>query len=118
MEIEFEEVEGIGVFCPSGQLDYSSTLKLMEAITTRFSSGANRFLVDLQYVQYVNSAGYSILGILFSEAKKSGVKIALCGIPGLTKGSLDKVPIPELELFFDTREDAIQDLNLMVKGFE
>ncbi len=110
-ELQSSVVEGVRIFFPKGILDYSSTLKLLETITSHFSQNDNKLIIDMQQVDYINSAGYSILSLLFVEAKKSGIRLLLCGLKEMDRKNLALLKFPDIENTFSTQQEALSKIH-------
>ncbi len=73
--------ENIIIIQLSGELiDRNQAVALLEEIEAAISSGANKFLLNLQELKYVNSSGLNVLINILTKARKAGGDLAVCNV--------------------------------------
>ena len=100
LEITQRETNGIYLLALSGRLvlgQESSGLRI--TVDNLLSSGATKIVINLEHVNYVDSAGLGTLIELHRKAKDKGAKLKLCNLRPNLKQALE---IARLLPIFDT----------------
>src|SRR6187431_2898305 len=71
---------GIAIVTPTGRLDSLAAPKLQSALAALETAGERRLVIDLGRVDYISSAGLSVLFTLAKRLRENGGALALCGL--------------------------------------
>ncbi len=102
MELTFENTDGVMVLTLRGRLDAATSPEAESGIAGRIDS-ASAWLVDLEEVDYVSSAGLRVLLLLAKKLQQKGGKLALCR---LTSGVREVFDISGFSLIFKIYPDC------------
>lgn len=80
MEVERTEIGGVTVLMPIGRLDSAESLSFEDKLMGILDDGASQILVDGDSLDYISSAGLSVLLMGAKRLRASGGRIALCGL--------------------------------------
>lgn len=101
MEIEKQDIEGVGVVAPVGRIDGSNAAEVEGAILPMFSAH-RAIVIDFARLSYISSAGLRVLLIAAKASKAKGIPLALCG---LSKPVHDVLRMGNFTKLFDIHED-------------
>lgn len=87
MEIDFREVEGIGVLCIEGELDALTAPELTKFFDTRVGDKYPNLVADLQELNYSSSAGIRVFLGLARSSRQNGGDLRLAAV----QPAVDKV---------------------------
>ncbi len=79
MEITATEMNRVLLLALEGRIDSSNASQLGEVFNTWFGKGKNNFVVDLEKVDYISSAGLRELVSALKRARQEGGDLRLCG---------------------------------------
>jgi anti-sigma B factor antagonist len=82
MELRIRKSEEIYVIDVQGELDLYNAYKLKELLTTMLEKKIERFIINLDEVEYIDSSGIGALIYISSTVKKSNLKLAITNIHG------------------------------------
>jgi len=75
------ELDGaIATFKMAGDLTHTSEQRLLNAYEKADASKAKHLVLDFQQVEYINSAGMSIIISVLTRAQEAGQKLRACGL--------------------------------------
>jgi anti-sigma B factor antagonist len=122
MEITERRTVDVVTLGLSGRLDTTTAKTFEEKILTRIESGDRRFVIDLEQLDYVSSAGLRVFALAGKRLDSTNGKLVLCGfkktIPYYT---LNRPRDPVREVFdvagfssifstYSSHDDAIKSL--------
>lgn len=61
-------------------IDKNQALELLTEIENHLQKGENKFLLNFNKLDYINSSGLNVLINILTKARKSGGDIVICGI--------------------------------------
>ena len=100
---------GVTVIALDGALDSETAPPAQQTVGALMPAGA-RVVLDLSRTSYLSSAGLRVLLVLYRQARGSGGRLALAGVPAEVRavmsatGFLDALPVA------DTVEDGVAAL--------
>jgi anti-sigma B factor antagonist len=122
MEITERRTADIVTLCLSGKLDGTTAKAFEEKILGQIESGDRRFIIDLEQLDYISSAGLRVFALAGKRLDSTNGKLVLCGfkktIPYYT---LNRPRDPVREVFdvagfssifstYSSHDDAIKGL--------
>lgn len=106
MEIQTEQINSERfILTPTGRLDAESSPQLRQAILDQIDAGANRILVDLTQVDFMDSSGLSALVSGMKSLRSSGGMLAICKANPQVRTALR---LTMLDRVFPAHEDQSQ----------
>lgn len=92
-----------------GRMDASSSPMLKETVRAMTREGKKYFVMDLQFVSFIDSTGLGVLSNLLRAARAAGGDVCLVVIPNSTIFDILKiVRFEHVFEIFDTPEQALE----------
>ncbi|MEX2643438.1 MAG: STAS domain-containing protein [Acetobacterales bacterium] len=80
MEVERSKQGAVLVVVPKGRLDSAEALQFEDELMDAIGAGESRLLIDFSSLDYISSAGLSVLLMAAKRLKPDGGRIALCAM--------------------------------------
>ncbi len=111
MELSYEEKQGIHIIKLSGNLlSDTSYENLLDHTQTQIDEGQKQFIIDLSGIDYMNSAGISVLIRLLTRTRQSDGDTVLAGV----SNELSKIlSVTKLNAVFDTYDTVDQAIKAL-----
>jgi anti-anti-sigma factor len=110
MEITEQKEGEILVIELSGRLDSATSEELESLVSAKLTAGETRFLIDLQALEYVSSAGLRVFVMLAKQLIPKQGKAVLCSPTEAVQEIFDMVRLSQLLRLVDSRETAYAEL--------
>ncbi len=110
MELIEKKESGILVLAIKGRLDAVTAPSFGEKIAQLINGGETKFVLDLEGLEYVSSAGLREFLKVAKELKKIKGKLALCAMKDYVREIFDMSGFASLIPILDTAEAAVQDV--------
>ena len=81
MEITERRTADIATLSLSGKLDRTTAKAFEEKILAQIESGDRRFIIDLEQLDYISSAGLRVFILAGKRLNSENGKIVLCYVP-------------------------------------
>lgn len=110
LTIQLEEVEnasGVSVLSLRGSIDAKTVFEFQKRLGDLTQEGHRRFVLDMEEVKYMNSAGLGFLINLADELAAEGGEIALVGVQPKVRSVLEMLGLNSFFRIFRGREEAI-----------
>lgn len=108
-EYQVEEKPFVCVLYFKGRiLDRSEAEVMMTEINERMENGQHNFIVDLEGMDYMNSAGLNILISLLNQSRNHYGTLVLCSVPEKINKLLITSKLQNIFKLADTQEDALK----------
>lgn len=107
LTIDIQDVPGVAgarKVALNGAIDAKTVLALRTEVSAHAARGADRFVVDMQHVKYVNSTGLSFFITLAGE----GDRLALVGVQPKVKIVFDMMGLGALLKMVGTMEEGVR----------
>lgn len=99
--------DGIHTITVSGRLLAKEDAEdLIAAFEQTLEQNANRFLMNLSELEYVNSTGLNLLIGLFTKARNAGGELVVGGISKKVRKLMVMTKLDSIFRIFDTEEEA------------
>ena len=120
MEIAERRTADIVILCLCGKLDGTTAKTFEEKILTRIDSGDRCFIIDVEELQYISSAGLRVFMLAAKRLDGAKGKLVLCGFKKtIPYHTLNRILDPVRETFdtagfftifssYGSHDDAIQ----------
>ena len=122
MEITENRTADIVTLSLSGKLDGTTAKAFEEKILGQIESGDRRFIIDLEQLDYISSAGLRVFALAGKRLDSTNGKLVLCGFKKtIPYHTLNRPRDPVREVFdvagfssifssYGSHDDAIKDL--------
>jgi anti-sigma B factor antagonist len=90
---------------PHGRLTVETTQYFRRAVARRIDQGWNRLIVDLQNIDYMDSAGLGALVYAYTSCKRRGTRLVLVRVFGKNR---ELLKITRLLTVFDVYETTLE----------
>lgn len=101
-----ERGPGVYVVTLRGQFDFSHAARAREAILRHIEAGARRVVVNLDGVEYIDSAGLGVLvGMLARCRERGGDLVVVCSAPRIRR-VFDITKLGQILAIHDTEAEA------------
>jgi anti-sigma B factor antagonist len=111
LELKIRKNGEIYIIDVNGEMDLYNSYKLKELITKMLEKKVQRFIINLENVEYIDSSGIGALIYICSTIKKLNLKLFITNV----KGSVKKViELTKLMGYFPMRStvaEAVKELN-------
>ncbi len=89
-----EHIDGLNIVLSiEGNFDENTSLEIASKIDSVISGGINTLYLELEAVQYLSSAGISVLIVAHKKAVKGGKRVIISGMSDKVKEILQTVGI-------------------------
>jgi anti-anti-sigma factor len=110
MDITEELVGQVFVVALKGRLDGTTSKAVEERILKVIDEGQRTIVFDLQQLDYISSVGLRVLMLAAKRLKTVGGSIVVCALQPNVKQVFDIAGFSALFRIFDTRVQAVQQL--------
>ena len=106
MEIIEENQGGINIYKLNGRLDSNTSQGLEEKIFQAIDDGSKSIIIDFKNIDYISSAGLSVLLKATKALKREDGKIMLCDMQNYVKEVFEITGIDSFLPIVDSMDDA------------
>jgi anti-sigma B factor antagonist len=109
MEIQRETSNGIPVLAVHGRLDSNTSDRFEQELYALMDGGGSRFVIDLEHLDYISSAGLRVILKAFKDLKKRQGGIVLCSLQDYVREVFE---IAGFDTYLDiapTRDKALEN---------
>jgi len=108
MDFNYIQQENIGIFTLKGNLiGENDGIAITEAFTTQIENGTQNFVVSMNELKHINSAGLGVLITLLTKARKKGGELILAQPSDFIKNLLLITKLNTIFRIYDSEEDAV-----------
>jgi anti-sigma B factor antagonist len=108
MELRIRKSQEIYIIDVQGELDLYNSYKLKELLGKMLEKKIERFIINLDEVEYIDSSGIGALIYIFSTLKKLNHKLAITNIHGSVKRVIEMTKLMGFFPVTETLDEAIQ----------
>jgi anti-sigma B factor antagonist len=108
MELRIRKNQEIYIIDVQGELDLYNSYKLKELLTKMLEKKIERFIINLDEVEYIDSSGIGALIYIFSTLKKLNHKLVITNIHGSVKRVIEMTKLMEFFPLTETLDEAIK----------
>ncbi|MBF0543437.1 MAG: STAS domain-containing protein [Candidatus Riflebacteria bacterium] len=110
MKIELNSLGNVYLFTLHGSLDYTASLKLLDAVTPHIGISGQKILLDFSEVSLVNSMGYVMLLRLLKASQTNGSLLKFCNLQGVTRESFELMRFDDFKQATSSRDEVLKTL--------
>ena len=107
MQIDTRQVGDITVIDIVGRLDLSTSEDANVELVAIAKSGATKFVLNLDRLEYISSVGLRIIVVVSQLLKSSKGEIKICRATGIVKEVLDTTQLHHLVDIYEDEKNAI-----------
>ncbi len=107
MKIEEQTVDSVVVVSLDGRVDGSTAPDLEKHISAVVERGDTRILLDCSQMDYIGSAGLSVMLLGAKKCQQGGGKLTLCTLRATCKSVMEVSNFFTVLDYYDTRESAL-----------
>jgi len=85
LELKIRKSNEIYIIDVNGDMDLYNSYKLKELVTKMVNKKVQKFVVNLQNVEYIDSSGIGSLIYIYSTTKKLDIKFLIANVHGSVK---------------------------------
>ncbi|MDR1352304.1 MAG: STAS domain-containing protein [Treponema sp.] len=111
MELEVREQDGIQIIAGKGRLDMAGSVELKDLFMRLVHAQADRFIIDLGGLNYIDSSGVGTLIFIASTVRKLSLQFVLTETPEQVMWVIEKVRLKGYLPFTENMEEALDKLN-------
>ena len=106
LEVREETTDDGTVLIPVGDIDLSRAPALRQHLSRVLGGGADRIIIDLSEVPYMDSSGVATFVEAMQLARKRGSKLILCGLQERVRGIFEIARLDMVFTIFASRDEA------------
>jgi|SRR3954452_13612360 len=106
MDCMIAERDGVAVVTPTGDLDGQTSRAFQTLLDPLVSRGTCYFVLDLQHVSFVDSAGLAALVRLYKHVRIGEGDVRLAGVLPAVQRILDLTRLSRVFAIYSTAEEA------------
>ncbi|MDR2211957.1 MAG: anti-sigma factor antagonist [Spirochaetaceae bacterium] len=107
MELKIRKNAEIYIIDVLGEMDLYNSYKLKELIMKMIEKKIERFIINLEDVEYIDSSGIGALIYITSTIKKVNLKLAITNVHGSVKKVIELTKLSGFFPILQTLEEAI-----------
>lgn len=111
MLIEIQELDGIMVFSIEGELDAMSSFDVSREFRKYSDQNINRFVFDLENLEYMNSSGLGTLVALLKRARSQDGDVKLANLKPFVLELFELTRFNEVFEVYSSRQGALAGFN-------
>jgi anti-anti-sigma factor len=112
MELVYKKHENIIVVYPKGKLDINQVDEIEKDIIALLKAEtSSNFILNLNDIEYVSSAGIGLFVRIMNILKARGKKFSICNLNSSVKRIMEIVEMNAILNVFKTENEAIEFLN-------
>jgi anti-sigma B factor antagonist len=108
MELKIRKNAEIYIIDVLGEMDLYNSYKLKELIMKMIEKKIERFIINLEDVEYIDSSGIGALIYITSTIKKVNLKLAITNVHGSVKKVIELTKLSGFFPILQTMEEAIR----------
>ncbi|TDI71604.1 MAG: anti-sigma factor antagonist [Bacteroidetes bacterium] len=108
MQIKTRQIDDVLVFDMAGRLDHQTSSDANDAVAQIIKDSNNKmFLINLKGLEYISSAGLSVILLAAKLIKSSSGKIKICEAQGVVKEVLEIAGFNSLLSMYESEKEGI-----------
>jgi anti-sigma B factor antagonist len=108
MELKIRKHEETYIIDVNGEMDLYNSYKLKELVMKMLEKKIERFIINLEKVEYIDSSGIGALIYVSSTLKKMNIKFMIANIHGSVKKVIELTKLMGYFPIANSLEDAIK----------
>jgi stage II sporulation protein AA (anti-sigma F factor antagonist) len=111
MEIVQDREGGAAIVSPAGRLDSAAAPRLQQALVALDAAGERRIVLDLARLEYISSAGLSVLFWIAKRMREVDGALALCSLGDQVRRVFELAGFMPHFTIAATRDEALARIN-------
>lgn len=109
MNITEQVQNGVTIYQLEGRIDSEGAIRLEETLQAGMQAGKVKMILDMEHIQYVNSAALRTLAEVITHNRQHGGDLKLAALPPKVKRVLQIVGFDKFSSIHETVQAAIAD---------
>jgi anti-sigma B factor antagonist len=110
MELKIRRNKEIYIIDILGEMDLYNSFKLKELLMKMIEKKIERFIINMEDVEYIDSSGIGALIFISSTIKKMNLRLAITNIHGTVKKVIELTKLTNYFPITPTLEEAIRKM--------
>jgi anti-sigma B factor antagonist len=110
MELKLRKNEDIYIIDVVGEMDLYNSYKLKELLTKMIDKKIEKYIINLEEVEYIDSSGIGALIHITSTIKKMNLRLSITNVHGSVKKVIELTKLSGFFPIFLSLEEAIKSL--------
>ncbi|GHV84412.1 anti-sigma factor antagonist [Spirochaetia bacterium] len=111
MELKIRKNEETYIIDVLGEMDLYNSYKLKELLMKMIEKKIERFIINMEDVEYIDSSGIGALIYITSTIKKINLKLAIINVHGSVKKVIELTKLSGFFPIFLNMEEAVKAIN-------
>jgi anti-sigma B factor antagonist len=113
MDIRIRTNQNIYIIDVAGEMDMYNSNQLKELVMKMIEKKAERFIINVENIENIDSSGVGALIFISSTLKKLNLSLAIANVRGPVKQVMEKIRLSAFFPLYDSIEAAIKDLSAL-----
>ena len=110
MELKVRKNEEIYIIDILGEMDLYNSYKLKELLLKMVEKKIEKFIINMEEVEYIDSSGIGALIYITSTVKKMDLRLAIVNVQGSVKKVIELTKLTNFFPIFPNLEEAIKSM--------
>jgi anti-sigma B factor antagonist len=110
MELKIRKNDEIYIIDVLGEMDLYNSYKLKELMMKMLEKKIERFIINLEDVEYIDSSGIGALIYITSTIKKMNLRLAITNVKGSVKKVIELTKLTGFFPMLPTLEEAVKSM--------
>jgi anti-sigma B factor antagonist len=110
MELKIRKNDEIYIIDVLGEMDLYNSYKLKELMMKMLEKKIERFIINLEDVEYIDSSGIGALIYITSTIKKMNLKLAITNVRGSVKKVIELTKLTGFFPILPSLEEAVKSM--------
>ncbi|MDR2702684.1 MAG: anti-sigma factor antagonist [Spirochaetaceae bacterium] len=110
MELKIRKNDEIYIIDVLGEMDLYNSYKLKELMMKMLEKKIERFIINLEDVEYIDSSGIGALIYITSTIKKMSLKLAITNVRGSVKKVIELTKLTGFFPILPSLEEAVRSM--------
>jgi len=112
LELKIRKSNEIYIIDVNGDMDLYNSYKLKELVTKMVRKEIQKFVINLQNVEYIDSSGIGALIYIYSTTKKFDIKFLISNVHGSVKKIIELTKLMSYFPIVSKVSDAVKKLEV------
>ena len=112
MELKIRKNEETYIIDVLGEMDLYNSYKLKELLMKMIEKKIEKFIINLEEVEYIDSSGIGALIYITSTIKKMNLRLAISNVHGSVKKVIELTKLTNFFPIYASIEEALKTLDL------
>ncbi|MCL1927863.1 MAG: STAS domain-containing protein [Treponema sp.] len=111
MELKIRKNEEIYIIDVLGEMDLYNSYKLKELLLKMIEKKIEKFIINMEEVEYIDSSGIGALIYITSTIKKMNLNLSITNVHGSVKKVIELTKLSNFFPIFPSMEEAVKSMD-------